>query len=158
MSNQVELIQHQDACSFNQRVRDFLLRNEALHHNMLSQCYALTHTPEPLKQCPNLLTLESNGEVLAVAIKHWDNSVFISMETPGCGVDLLAQHLKQQGTLSLVNAPSDVAQRFAQIWTQLTGQAHTPEMTIYAYRSEQIRPFTWATGQLRQATSSDLSR
>jgi hypothetical protein len=49
VSNQVELIQHKDVYNFNQRVRDFLLRNEALHHAMLSQCYALTYTPEPVQ-------------------------------------------------------------------------------------------------------------
>ena len=38
----VQLIQHQDVYGFNQQVRDFLLRHEALHQSMLSQCYALT--------------------------------------------------------------------------------------------------------------------
>lgn len=154
-SNQVELIQHQDAYSFKVRVRDFLLRREALHHAMLSHCYALTHTPEPLKQYPDLLTLESNGEVVAVAIRS-GNSVFISMLAYLGGVDLLAQYLKRHGTLSMVNAPPNVAQRFAQIWTQLTGQPHTPEITQCAYRLEQIRPFTWAVGQLRQANVTDI--
>ncbi len=155
MNNQVELVLHQDADSFNQRVRDFLLRNEALHHTMLAQCYALTHPPEPLKQCPELLTLESNNEVIAAAINRSGN-VFVSMLTQFGGVDLLAQHLQQHGTLSMVNAPPDVAQRFAQIWTQLIGQTHTPEMTICAYRLEQFHPFTWATGQLQQAIAADI--
>ena len=56
----------------------------------------------------------------------------------------------------MVNAPPEVAQRFAQTWSQLTGQPHAPEMTLCAYRLERLRPFTWATGQLRQATESDL--
>jgi hypothetical protein len=123
-SKQVELIQHPDAYSFKVRVRDFRLRDEALHHAMLSHCYALTHIPEPLKQYPDLLTLESNGEVVAVAPRS-GNSVFISMLTALGGVDLLAQFLLRHGALSMVNAPPDVAQRFAQIWTQLTGQPHT---------------------------------
>ncbi len=156
VSNQVELIQHSDAHSFNQCVRDFLLRNEALHHAMLSHCYALTHTPELLKQCSDLLTLESNKEVVAVAMNPSGNSVFISMLTHQCGIDLLAQHLKRHGTLSMVNAPKDVAQRFAQIWTQLAEQPHTLEMTLCAYRLEQLRPFTWVGGQLRQANVADL--
>lgn len=156
MSNLVELIQHYDAYSFNQRVRDFLLRNEALHHAMLSQCYTLAHQPEALKQSSDLLTLESNGEVVAVAINHSSHSVFISMLTHQCGVDLLAQHLLRHGTLSMVNAPPDVAQRFAQIWTQLTQQPHTPEMTLCAYRLEHLRPFTKVAGQLRQANVADI--
>lgn len=156
MSNQIELFQHQDPYSFNERVRDFLLHNEALHHAMLAQCYALTHSSEPLKQCPELITLESNGEVVAVAISHSGKSVFISMLTQEDGVDLLAQHLQRHGTLSMVDAPPDVAQRFAQIWTQITGQPHTPEMTLCAYRLDVFRPFIWAPGQLRHATAADI--
>ncbi len=155
MNNQLELIQHHDAYSFNQRVRDFLLRNEALHHAMLSHCYALTHTPELLKQSPDLLTLESNGEVVAVAIRL-GNSVSISMLNLEGGVDLLAQQLLRHGTLSMVNAPPDVAQHFAQVWTQLTGQPYTPELTQCAYRLEHLHPFTWSVGQLRQATVADI--
>lgn len=156
VSNQLELIQHQDAYSFNEQVRDFLLRNEALHHAMLAQCYALTHPLEPLKKCPELITLESNGEVVAVAISHSGKSVFISMLTQEDGVDLLAQHLQRHGTLSMVDAPPDVAQRFAQMWTQITEQPHTPGMTICAYRLNVFRPFIWAPGQLRQAIAADI--
>lgn len=152
----MQLIQHTDAYDFNQPVRDFLLRNEALHHAMLSQCYRIAHIAEPLEQYPDLLTLEINREVVAVAINRSGNSVFISMLAHTEGVDLLAQHLQRHGSLSIVNAPPDVAQRFAQIWTQLTGQLHKPEITCCAYRLEHLCPFTWAKGQLRQATEADL--
>ncbi|GAA6621240.1 GNAT family N-acetyltransferase [Scytonema sp. NUACC26] len=158
MSDRVELIQHKNAYSFDRRVRDFLLRNEALHHAILSHCYALAYTPpEPLKQSLDLLTLESNQEVVAVAINPSGKSIFISMLTHLSGVDLLAEHLKRHSTLSMVNAPPEIAQRFAQIWTQIAGQPHTPETTLCAYRLEQLRPFTWAPGQLRQATETDVS-
>ena len=155
-SRKVQLIQHQDAYSFNQRVHDFLVRNEALHHAMLSQCYAITQTPELLKQCHDLLTLESNGEVIGVAINRLDNSISISMLSEPGGVDLLVQHLKRHGTLSMVNAPKDVAQGFVQIWTERTGQPYTPEMILSAYRLEQLASFTWAVGQLRQAAVTDI--
>jgi uncharacterized protein len=152
----VELIQHKDAYNFDLRVRDFLLRNEALHHAMLSHCYALARTSEPLEECLDLLTLESHGEVVAVAINPSGRDIFISMLTHLSGIDLLAKHLQRHGTLSMVNAPPDVAQRFAQIWTQITGQPHKPETTLCAYRLEHPRPFTWASGQLRQATEADV--
>ena len=154
----MQLIQHADAYGFDQRVRDFLRHNEALHHDMLSKCYALTRPLEQFKQCPDLLTLESNREIVAVAIALSGNSVFISAMANLDGVDLLAQHLKQHhDPLTRVNAPTDVAQRFALTWSKLTGQHHRLEMTLCAYRLEKLRLFNWTAGQLRQATEADLS-
>jgi predicted GNAT family acetyltransferase len=154
---QFQTLPYQNTDSFNQRVRDFLLRNEALHHAMLSQFDTITHSAQTLQQCPELISIESNGEILAVAINNAGNRVFISMLTHLDAVDLLAQHLQKYGTLSMVNAPPNIAQHFAQVWTQLTGQVHKLEMTLCAYRLQQLHPFTWTKGQLRQATTADIS-
>lgn len=153
----MNILQHSDAYTFNLRVRDFLRRNEALHHMMLSSCYSLLHKPEGLRAETDLITLEAEAALVGVGMLLPGRALSISL-TSLEGVTRLAEYLRQRyNSLSRLNAPTEVAQHFAQVWQELSGQSAHPGMTVCAYQLEAIRPFVWAQGHLEPATEKDLA-
>lgn len=154
----MDILQHTDAQDFNLRVRDFLRRNEALHHSMLATCYSLLQKPERFQPFPELITLEQEGDLVGVAMLLSGSFLSLSQFSSLEGVDLLAQCLKHRYSgLSKLKAPTDVANRFITAWSNLTQQSAHPELTVFAYQLNTLRSFPWASGYLKPATEDDLS-
>lgn len=152
----MDILQHSDAYTFNLRVRDFLRRNEALHHMMLSSCYSLLQKPERLRAETDLITLESDAALVGVGMLLPGRALSMSL-TSLDGVTRLAEYLNQRyDALSKLNAPTEVAEHFVQVWQSLSGQPAHLGMTVYAYQIETIRPFVWVQGHLEPATEKDL--
>lgn len=150
------ILQHTDIQTFNLRVRNFLWLNEALHHAMLASCYSLLRQPERFQPSPDLMTLEQDGELVGVAILLSGQALSLSIFSSLNGVDLLAHDLKQRyGVLSKLSAPTDVANRFVAVWSDMARQPAHLELTVFAYQLEILRPFTWASGYLKPATEAD---
>ncbi|MGG6240967.1 GNAT family N-acetyltransferase [Nodosilinea sp. AN01ver1] len=154
----MDVIQHSNAYTSNLRVRDFLRRNEALHHRMLSSCYSLLQKPERFEAETALITLESDAALVGVGMLLPGRALSMTSLTSLEGVTRLAEYLNQRyGSLSRLNAPTEVAEHFVQVWQSLSGQSAYLGMTVCAYQLETIRPFIWAQGHLEPATEKDLA-
>ncbi|NEQ29032.1 MAG: GNAT family N-acetyltransferase, partial [Microcoleus sp. SIO2G3] len=81
----------EDANQFYKRVKDYLLKQEALHNVLLELCSALIHNPERFKEKPYLATVEVDKDIVAVAIRTPPRLLLLSQIQDFKAVEILAQ-------------------------------------------------------------------
>lgn len=146
-----------DANQFYERVKDYLLKQEALHNRLLALCNALIHNPERFDQKPYLATVEVDGDIVAVVMKIPPRNLLLSKIQDFVAIEAIAQHLHltYQEPLPGVNAPTIEAKAFAEAWHSLTGQSYQLKMSLRAFQLEQVQAIPQTTGRLRIATESE---
>ena len=147
---------YQDANQFYDRVKDYLLRDEALHNRLLVLCHSLIHNPERFDEKPLLATVEAEGDILAVAMRTPSQNLLLSKIQDFGAIEAIAQNLHlTENSLAGVNAPNAEAKAFAETWRSLTSQSYEMKMALRAFQLKQVEKSSQATGQLRQATERD---
>lgn len=146
----------QDASQFYEQVKDYLLKQEALHNVQLALCNSLIQNPERFDEKHYLATVEVDGDVIAVAMKTPGRKLLLSKIEDFESIEIIAQdiHLTLK-SLSGVNAPTAEAKAFVEAWHSLTGQSYHLKMALRAFQLEQVQPISKTTGDLRLATHSD---
>lgn len=146
----------EDASQFYEQVKDYLLKQEALHNVQLALCNTLIQNPERFDEKHYLATVEVDKDVIAVAMKTPGQNLLLSKIEDFGSIEIIAQdiHLTQE-LLSGVNAPVTEAKAFVEAWHSLTGQSYHLKMDLRAFQLEQVQPIPKPTGDLRLATQSD---
>ena len=152
----MKVYRYQDASQFYDRVKDYLLTNEALHNMQLALCHGLIHNLEGFKEKPLLATVEAEGDIVAVAIRTPPRNLLLSKIQDFGAIEAIAQdlHLTQE-SLPGVNAPNAEAKAFAETWRSLTNQSYEIKMALRAFQLKQVQKISSCVGELRQATERD---
>lgn len=152
----MKLHQFEDPNQFYERVKDYLLKQEALHNVLLALCNALINNPERFDQKPYLATVEVDGDIVAVVMRIPPRNLLLSKIQNFVAIEAIAQdlHLTQE-SLPGINAPTIEAEAFAEAWHSLTGQSYQLKMALRAFQLEQVQAIPQATGRLRIATENE---
>ena len=152
----MKLHHFEDPNQFYERVKDYLLSQEALHSFLLGMCNILIRNPDRFPEKPYLATVEVDGDIVAVAIRTPPQNLLLSKIQDFGAIGVITQelHLTQE-PLPGINAATLEAEAFAEAWHSLTGQSYQLTMTLRAFQLEQVQAIPQATGQLRIATESD---
>ena len=152
----MKVYRYQDASQFYERVKDYLLTDEALHNVQLRLCHSLIHNPEAFEEKPLLATVETDGDIVAVAMRTPSQNLLLSKIQDFGAIEAIAQNLHFTGnSLPGVKAPTDEGKAFAETWQALTSQSYEIKMALRAFQLKQVEKISKATGELRQATESD---
>lgn len=160
----MKLHQFEDPNQFYERVKDYLLKQEALHNVLLALCNALINNPERFDQKPYLATVEVDGDIVAVVMRIPPRNLLLSKIQNFVAIEAIAErlcksiaqdlHLTQE-SLPGINAPTIEAEAFAEAWHSLTGQSYQLKMALRAFQLEQVQAIPQATGRLRIATENE---
>jgi predicted GNAT family acetyltransferase len=151
----MEVRRSDDAGAFAERVRPFLLRDEARHNLVLGVLDTLVRHPDVYPEFM-LWTLEDEGEIVAVATRTPPFNLLISQPgRPGAGRGM-AEALHGAGVeLPGVTGARPEAEEFAARWGALSGTRARLRMGMGVYRLTVVRPVAGVRGRMRQADSGD---
>lgn len=152
----MKLQRFENASLFYNRVKDYLLSQEAMHNLLLGIADTLIHHPNRYKSQPYLATVEVDREIVAVAMRTPPYDLVLSQIKDLGAVEVIAKDLHfSLETISGVNAPTVEARAFVQAWRSLTNQSYQLKMAMRAFQLEQVQYISQASGYLRLATESD---
>ncbi|KOP27982.1 GCN5 family acetyltransferase [Hapalosiphon sp. MRB220] len=144
------------ARQFYDRVKYYLLSQEAMHNLLLGIADTLIHHPERYQSQPYLATVEIDRDIIAVAMRTPPYDLVLSQSKNVDAVKAIAKDLHSSSEqISAVNAPTIESETFAQAWCSLTNQSYQLNMAMRAFQLEQVQHISQATGYLRIATESD---
>jgi uncharacterized protein len=152
----MKLRRFEDASQFYDRVKNYLLRHEALHNVQLAICNSLIENPDRFHEKPYLATVEVGEDIVAVAIITPPRNLLLSKIQDFAAIKAIAQDLHfSQESLPGVNAPNAEAKAFVEVWKTLTGQSYQLKMALRAFQLEQVQVIPKIGGSFRHATESD---
>lgn len=138
------------------RTGDYLLQHQAEHNLLLGITHALLHDPERYPDPPYLAIAETNGKILAVAIRTPPYKLVLSKATDLNALGAIAQDLHSLPE-QLPGVSGSVAEvsAFLQAWQRLTGQSYRLVKQMRIHSLTQVKPIVTANGDLRPATLGD---
>ncbi len=152
----MKLQRYEDASKFYDRVKDYLLCQEAMHNHLLGITNTLINRPERYKCQPYLAMVEVSGDIIAVAMRTPPYPLLLSKIKDLGAVKIIAQDLHASSEiLPEVNAPTTEAEAFAQTWRSLTNQSYQLKMAMRTFQLRQVQNIANASGFLRLAKESD---
>ncbi len=154
----MRLCRFTNASEFYDHVGDFLQKLEVNHNLLLRVCHTLLQTPEHYAGSPYLAMVESEGNILAVALRTPPFPLLLSHTIELNALKLIAQDILDcQPELSGVNGPSAEADFFARYWQELTDQGFSLHMALRIHQLESVQLLSKAKGVLRPITEADRS-
>lgn len=161
----MKLHRFEDASQFYERVKDYLLSQEALHCLLLGICNTLIHDPQQYDCQPYLATVEMDGKIVAVAMRTPPRRLILSkiekfaaVEAIACGSALraIAEDLhSDQQQLPGVSGLAAEAFAFAQAWQANTTQSYRLEKQLRIHQLDKVQPISRSSGYLRLATEDE---
>jgi predicted GNAT family acetyltransferase len=158
-TGKMETTDHTDVERFLGRTRSALESNEAANSLMLGICGHLIQHPQRFQAAPCLKTVDDgNGLVLAALMTPPHNLVVYGHQGDLVGgARLLIQELVREGwSVPGVLGPSQVAQRVATAWTEITGQGHCLQGRQQVFELRDVIGPLPERGRLRPATKADV--
>ncbi|BCL35377.1 GNAT family N-acetyltransferase [Nostoc sp. MS1] len=145
-----------DTGQFYQRVKDYLLKQEALHNLLLGICDGLIHNPERFLETPYLVTVEKEDNIIGVAMRTPPRNLLLSQFQDITAIPLLTQDVHSVfPSLPGVTAPKYESENFALAWSSLTNQTYQLKVALRAFQLEKVQQIPSARGYLRQAVQED---
>ncbi|MBD2499697.1 GNAT family N-acetyltransferase [Anabaena azotica] len=145
-----------DANQFYQRVKDYLLHQEALHNLLLGMCNELMQNSGNSEELPYLATVEQEDNIVVVAMKKPSGNLVLSPTHDIIAIDLLTEDLYLSfPSLPGVIAPTSESDKFVLAWHLLTNQAYKLKLALRAFQLEKVQQIPSTTGYLRQAVPED---
>ncbi len=152
----MKLHRFEDASKFYEQVKDYLLNYEAHHCLLFGIIDTLIHYPQRYDKNPYLAFVEDGGKVVAVVVKTAPYATVLSKIEDFGAVEAIASDLhSQKQPLPGVNALTEEALAFAQIWEKLTGESYQIEMQMRIHQLESVELIAKSSGYLRLANESD---
>lgn len=139
---------------FWQCAQNYLLQYEAEHNALLGVLHTLLHYPERYPEPPYLALVQTNNQILAIAIRTPPNSLLLSKGQDLNALSLIAQDLQHEQLPGVEGLVAET-ETFVRIWQTLTGQSYQQGVESRIYRLTQIEPVTTVQGYLRPATPDD---
>ncbi|BBD64088.1 hypothetical protein NIES4072_22500 [Nostoc commune NIES-4072] len=134
----------------------YLLQHQVENNVLLSILHTLLHNPERYLGKPYLAIVQTNGEILAVAIRTPPRKLILSKAQNMDTLRLIAQDLRQEQLPGSIGLAKEV-EIFSQTWQTLTGQFYQRSVVMKIYQLTAVQRASTARGYLRLATESDRS-
>lgn len=145
-----------DANQFYQRVKDYLLNQEALHNLLLGMCNGLIENPESFADAAYLATVEQEDQILAVAMRTPPRNLVLSQIKDVTAITVLVKDVYSLlPSLPGVIGPRYESENFALVWHSLTNQAYQLKLALRAFQLEKVKQISSATGYLRPVVPED---
>ncbi|ARV63230.1 GNAT family N-acetyltransferase [Nostocales cyanobacterium HT-58-2] len=152
----MKLHRFDDASQFYERVKDYLLSQEALHSLLLGICNTLIHNPQFYDCQPYLATVEMDGKIVAVAMRTPPRRLILSKIEDFAAVEAFAQDLhSHHEQLPGVSGLAAEALAFAQAWQAIANQSYKLEMQLRIHQLNKVQPIPSSSGDLRLASEDD---
>lgn len=136
--------------------QDYLLQHEAEHNLLLGISHTLLHYPDRYPDAPYLAISETNGNILAAAIRTPPYKLVLSKAQDLNALTLIAQDLQDYPEqLPGVSGLIAEVEAFLQVWQTLTGQSYRRFMEMRIHQLTQVEIVATASGYLRLATEDD---
>ncbi|NMG11196.1 GNAT family N-acetyltransferase [Brasilonema sp. UFV-L1] len=130
----------EDASQFYERVKDYLLSQEALHILLLRICNTLIHHPQRYDCQPYLATVEIDGNIVAVAIRTPPRRLLLSKVEKFAAIEAIAQDLySDHKQLPGVSGLAAEAFAFAQTWQTITNQSYTLGKQLRIHQLDKVQ-------------------
>lgn len=136
--------------------QDYLLQHEAEHNLLLGISHTLLHYPDRYPNPPYLAIAETNGNILAAAIRTPPYKLVLSKAQDLNALTLIAEDLQDYPEqLPGVSGLVAEAETFLQVWQTLTGQSYRQVKEMRIHQLTQVEPVATASGYLRPTTEDD---
>ncbi|BAY40551.1 hypothetical protein NIES2111_49370 [Nostoc sp. NIES-2111] len=156
MKTEMRIYKFTDATQFYQRVKDYLLKQEALHNLLLGMCNGLIHNPEKFPETPYLVTVEKEDNIIGVVMRTPPQNLVLSQFQDITAIQVLTQDIYSLfPSLPGVIAPKYESENFALTWYSLTNQTYQLKVALRAFKLEKVQQIPSARGYLRQAVQED---
>jgi uncharacterized protein len=140
---------------FYERVKGYLLKQEARNGLLFGIIDTLIYRPEGYPEQPYLVSVEDREEVIAVALMTPPYKLVLSCQDLQF-LDVIVQDLHlQKLPVTGVNAPISEAKAFAEIWHKITGQAYQLQRQMRIHQLQSVQNVVRAKGYLRSATVAE---
>ncbi|MDJ0636128.1 MAG: GNAT family N-acetyltransferase [Xenococcaceae cyanobacterium MO_188.B29] len=142
-----------------EKVKAYLLQEEAVHCMILGICNTLIESPHHYETQPYLVAIKNKDRVVAAAVRTSPRKLILSRSPQSEAIVKIAQDLATKDkSLPGVIASQPEATIFAQTWHSLTGQTYQQSLALRIHQLEAVSSLKQAkqiSGYLRQATASD---
>ena len=141
------------------RIRAELESHEAANSLMLGTCGQLIRHPEQVKAAPCLKTVEDEHGLIVAALMTPPQKLVVYGHQGDLngGTRILVKELVGAGhRVPGVLGPSEVAQKTAERWEEVTGEAHVLEQRLMVYELREVLRPVPERGQLRLAMETDV--
>lgn len=146
---------------FSSRVGGFLMAREgihSLHIGILDRLLRRGETPVSSHPAPLLMSVESDGEVVGIAIRTPPHKLIISDLSPQAAASLADVLTPRCPDLPAVLGDRGAAQAFAEAWCARTGTEPRLFMENAIHRLDRLEPPEPVEGGSRRAAPADLDR
>lgn len=152
----MQLRRFENIQDFWHHAQDHLLHHPAEHTLLLSIVHTLLHDPDHYPAPHYLATCETNGEILAAAIRTPPYKLVLSKAQDLEALTLIAQDLQNYPQpLPGVGGLVAEVEAFLQAWQPFTGQSYRRVIEMKIHQLTQVEPVATARGYLRTATKRD---
>jgi uncharacterized protein len=139
---------------FWQCAQNYLLQYEAEHNALLGVLHTLLYYPERYPEPPYLALIQTNDQILAIAIRTPPNNLLLSKVQNLDALNLIAQDLQHEKLPGVEGLVAET-KTFVQTWQTLIGQSYQQGVESRIYQLTQVEPVTTVKGHLRLAIPSD---
>ncbi len=145
-----------DIKEFCDRTQAYLLQHEAEHNLLLGITHTLLYFPDRYPNPPYLVTVEAEGDIVAVAMRTPPHKLVLSKVKELTALALIAHDLygNQENPPGVSGLVAE-AQTFVDAWQTLTGQPYQLTMQMRIHQLKAVQPVGTAKGFLRPATQHD---
>jgi uncharacterized protein len=151
----LQLDRYTEVGSFLAATGAFLGAREAEHNLMLGIAGTLRDAPEVYDHGPPLLaSVSAGGAIVAVALRTPPYNLVLSEVAHTVAVELLADGLSAEELPGVVGPPEAV-QRFAERWTERTGDGWEVQLEERIFRLQRVIAPLPTTGAMRPAVPAD---
>ena len=148
-----------NANKYYQRVKSYLLQDEANHCLLLGLSTTLVNSPSKDNNLTYLVTVERHVEIAAAAMQtNLDRKLILSKSINTKAINLIAKDVVLLNkSLPGVIGEKDEAITFARTWQSLTGQSFELAVAMKIHQLKKVQPITPASGNIRSAAPRDRS-
>ncbi len=136
------------------KTQAYLLQNEAENNVLLGVMQTLLCNPDRYPDPPYLVIVESNGAIVATAIRTPPHKLLLSKTSDLKALTLIAQDLQREPLPGVMGLIPDVT-TFLQAWQNLTGQSYQRSFVNKIHQLREVRSVATIPGYLRLATERD---
>lgn len=136
------------------RTQDYLLQHEAENNVLLGIVNILLHNPERYPDPAYLAMVESEGNVIATAIRTPPRKLLLSKASNLESLTLVAHDLQRESLPGVMGLVLEV-ETFLQAWQRLTGQSYRLLMEMKIHQLTAVQTLIPVNGHLRTIAERD---
>jgi uncharacterized protein len=150
----VQLHRFDSIGKFWDKTQTYLLQHEAENNMLLGIAHTLRNNPARYPDPPYLAMVESDGKVVATAIRTPPHKLLLSKASDLAALTLIAQDLHRE-PLPGVSGLVPETETFLRSWQELTRQSYRLLMEMRIHQLTALQPLVTASGHLRLVTERD---